>query len=56
VHSRLAARWVRWLAPLELAAAVALMGQVALHLLSHPGTPTEAWWPAAGIAVAVLAR
>nr|WP_269445814.1 EAL domain-containing protein [Jatrophihabitans sp. SB3-54] len=45
-----------WLAPLELAAAVALMGQVALRLLSHPGTATEAWWPAAGIAVAVLAR
>jgi diguanylate cyclase (GGDEF)-like protein/PAS domain S-box-containing protein len=45
-----------WLAGLAMALAVLALSVFAARLLRHPALATGAWWPAAGLSLAVLAR
>ena len=45
-----------WLAGLTMALAVLVLSQFASRVLRHPTLVTGAWWPAAGLSLAVLAR
>ncbi|HEX8768982.1 MAG TPA: MASE1 domain-containing protein, partial [Jatrophihabitans sp.] len=45
-----------WLAGLAMALAVLALSVFAARLLRHPALATAAWWPAAGLSLAVLAR
>ena len=45
-----------WLAGLTMALAVLVLSQFGSRLLRHPTLVTGAWWPAAGLSLAVLAR
>ncbi|MBV9822372.1 MAG: hypothetical protein JO144_09020, partial [Actinobacteria bacterium] len=48
--------WLPWLAGLAMALAVLVLTQFAIRLLRHPMLAGGAWWPAAGLSLAVLAR
>ncbi|MEO6500668.1 MAG: EAL domain-containing protein [Jatrophihabitantaceae bacterium] len=50
------ARWTPWLAGLVMALAVLALSVFAARLLRHPTLASAAWWPAAGLTLAVLAR
>ena len=50
------ASWMPWLAGLAMALAILVLSQFATRLLRHPMAPGGAWWPAAGLSLAVLAR
>jgi len=45
-----------WLAGLAMALAILVLSQFGSRLLRHPALPGGAWWPAAGLSLAVLAR
>jgi diguanylate cyclase (GGDEF)-like protein/PAS domain S-box-containing protein len=45
-----------WLAGLAMALAVLALSVFAARLLRHPALASGAWWPAAGLSLAVLAR
>ncbi|HST49944.1 bifunctional diguanylate cyclase/phosphodiesterase [Jatrophihabitans sp.] len=45
-----------WLAGLAMALAILVLSQFATRLLRHPTLAGGAWWPAAGLSLAVLAR
>jgi len=45
-----------WLAGLAMALAILVLSQFATRLLRHPMVAGGAWWPAAGLSLAVLAR
>ncbi|HEY0165553.1 MAG TPA: EAL domain-containing protein [Jatrophihabitans sp.] len=48
--------WLPWLAGLAMALAVLALSVFAARLLRHPSLASSAWWPAAGLSLAVLAR
>jgi diguanylate cyclase (GGDEF)-like protein/PAS domain S-box-containing protein len=50
------AAWLPWLAGLAMALAILVLSQFASRLLRHPTLAGGAWWPAAGLSLAVLAR
>ncbi|MEO7262638.1 MAG: EAL domain-containing protein [Jatrophihabitantaceae bacterium] len=50
------APWAPWLAGLAMALAVLALSVFTFRLLRHPSLVSGAWWPAAGLSLAVLAR
>jgi diguanylate cyclase (GGDEF)-like protein/PAS domain S-box-containing protein len=50
------APWLPWLAGLVMAVAVLAAGQFGSRLLRDPSLASAAWWPAAGLSLAALAR